>query len=162
LGVPLGEIPRAQLFAPVTSRSGRYAVLHPFASTPEKTWPAARFCELARYLQLWKIEPIFLAAPNDNVAPFAAHEIVAGSLTDAKSLISGAAVFIGNDSGPAHMAAAFGIPTVVLFGPSRPAIWGPWRTESEIVTAPEGLDNVPVSRVVAALERLRSLEEAHA
>jgi ADP-heptose:LPS heptosyltransferase len=60
------------------------------------------------------------------------------------------------------MAAAFGVPAVVLFGNSNPAIWGPWRTESEILVAPDGLDKVTVSRVIAAIERLRTLEEAHA
>jgi heptosyltransferase-3 len=71
-------------------------------------------------------------------------------------------LFVGNDSGPAHMAAAFGLPVVVLFGPSSPAIWGPWKTESEVVFATDGLGRLPVSRVIAALDRLRSLEEAHA
>ena len=50
-----------------------------------------------------------------------------------------AALFVGNDSGPAHMAAAFGLPVVVIFGPSDPAIWGPWRTAREVVTAPGGI-----------------------
>ena len=83
-------------------------------------------------------------------------------LGEAKALLSKACVFIGNDSGPAHMAAAFRIPSVVLFGSSNPAIWGPWCTEAEIVVAPDGLGQVTVSRVIAALERLRALEEAHA
>ena len=60
------------------------------------------------------------------------------------------------------MAAAFAVPSVVLFGPSNHAIWGPWQTESEIVVAPDGLKDVTVSRVIAALERLRMFEEAHA
>jgi ADP-heptose:LPS heptosyltransferase len=60
------------------------------------------------------------------------------------------------------MAAAFGIPSVVLFGNSNPAIWGPWETESEVIAAPEGLPKVSVSRVIAALERLRVFQEAHA
>ena len=60
------------------------------------------------------------------------------------------------------MAAAFGVPSVVLFGSSNPAIWGPWRTESQVIVAHEGLPHVSVSRVIAALERLRVLEEAHA
>jgi hypothetical protein len=51
---------------------------------------------------------------------------------------------------------------VVLFGASNPAIWGPWRTESQVIVAHEGLSHVSVSRVIAALERLRVLEEAHA
>ncbi len=162
LGVPLQDIPRAQLFAEPSPLSGRYAVLHPFASAPEKRWRADRFCEVARYLNLWNIKPIFLAGSHDDIAPFKAHETVRGSLGAAKSLLSKAAVFVGNDSGPAHMAAAFAVPSVVLFGPSNHSIWGPWQTESEVVVAPDGLQNVTVSRVIAALERLRMFEEAHA
>ena len=96
------------------------------------------------------------------MTPFKAHQTVRGSLSAAKALLSKAKVFVGNDSGPAHMAAAFGLPSVVLFGPSNHAIWGPWQTESEIVVAPDGLKQVTVSRVIAALERLRMFEEAHA
>ena len=50
------------------------------------------------------------------------------------SLISGAELFVGNDSGPAHIAAAFGIPTTVIFGASDPAIWGPWRTAGTVIS----------------------------
>jgi heptosyltransferase-3 len=53
------------------------------------------------------------------------------------------------------MAAAFGLPVVVIFGNSNPAIWGPWRTASEVVTAPGGIGHVETSQVLDALERLR-------
>jgi ADP-heptose:LPS heptosyltransferase len=162
IGVPLQEVPRGQLFADPSPMTGKYAVIHPFASAPEKEWRADRFCEVARYLALWNIKPVILAGPKDDVTPFKAHQIVKGSLNEAKALLSKAAVFVGNDSGPAHMAAAFAVPCVVLFGPSNHAIWGPWQTESEIVVAPDGLKDVSVSRVIAALERLRMFEEAHA
>ncbi len=162
LGVPLQNVPRAQLFAGEPTVSGRYAVIHPFASAPDKQWRADRFCEVARYLDLWHLKPVFLAGPKDDVSAFKAHQVVQGSLNDAKTLLSKAVVFVGNDSGPAHMAAAFGVPSVVLFGPSNHAIWGPWQTECEVVVAPDGLKEVSVSRVIAALERLRMFEEAHA
>jgi heptosyltransferase-3 len=162
LGVPAAEVPRAQLAGAASPFEGRYAVLHPFASAPEKQWAAERFCELARYLQLWNVSPVFLAGPNDDVTAFRTHTIFQDSLSEAKAVLSKAAVFIGNDSGPAHVAAAFGVPSVVLFSASNPAIWGPWRTESEIVVAPDGMRNLTVSRVIAAIERLRALEEAHA
>lgn len=162
LGVPLSDVPRALVCAGPSPIAGRYAILHPFASSIEKTWPAQRFCELARYLQLSRLEPVFLSGENDDTSAFAAHRVFRGTLAEAKAALSGAALFVGNDSGPAHLAAAFGIPSVVIFGPSKPAIWGPWKTESEIVIAPEGIEQIPVSRVIAALARLRSLEEAHA
>jgi lipopolysaccharide heptosyltransferase III len=162
LGAPVQDVPAARLFADESPILGKYAVLHPFASAEDKRWPAEKFCELARYLQLWKIPPVFLAGAGDDDTPFRAHQVFRGTLCEAKAVLSKAAVFIGNDSGPAHVAAGFSIPSVVLFGASNPAIWGPWRTESEIVVAPDGLQNVTVSRVIAALERLRTLEEAHA
>ena len=85
-----------------------------------------------------------------------------GTLSQVKSVLSNAALFIGNDSGPAHMAAAFGVPSVVLFSTSDPAVWEPWQTESELIVAPDGFDSVSVSRVITALERLLTLAEAHA
>lgn len=162
LGVPFQPIPRASIYAAPSPIEGRYGVIHPFASAPDKRWPADRFCELARYLQLWNIQPVFIAGPADDVTYFRQHEVVQTSLANAIAVISKATVFVGNDSGPAHVAAGFGVPSVVLFGNSNPAIWGPWETESEIVVAPDGINQVSVSRVIAALERLRILEEAHA
>ena len=53
------------------------------------------------------------------------------------------------------MAAAFGIPVVVIFGSSDPAIWGPWRTSSEIVQSPGGIQAVTTPQVLDALARLR-------
>lgn len=162
LGVPLKPVPRAQLFAHEAPLVERHAVLHPFASAPEKQWAAERFAEVARYLQLWNITPVFLAGPADDISAFGAHAVLKGSLEQAKGVLANAALFIGNDSGPAHMAAAFGVPTLVLFSTSDAAIWGPWQTESEVIVTRDGIDKVSVSRVIAALERLLTLTEAHA
>jgi heptosyltransferase III len=167
LGVPNAPIPRARLtpgeFPKEAVAFGmRYAVIHAFASTPEKCWPVERFAEVGRYLSLWNITPVFLAGLGDDLPVMEDQHVFRGSLMQVKALLSRAILFVGNDSGPAHVAAAFNVPSVVLFGPSKPAIWGPWRTESEIVVAPEGLWSVTVSRVIAAVERLRILEEAHA
>jgi ADP-heptose:LPS heptosyltransferase len=64
-------------------------------------------------------------------------------------------LFVGNDSGPAHMAAAFGLPVVVIFGNSNPGIWGPWRTAAEVLTAPGGIGQVTPDQVLGALARLK-------
>jgi ADP-heptose:LPS heptosyltransferase len=53
------------------------------------------------------------------------------------------------------MAAAFGLPVVVIFGASNADIWGPWRTASEVVTAAGGIGQVEIVQVLSALERLR-------
>ena len=92
LGVALKAVPRAQLFAREMPLTDRHAVLHPFASTPEKQWAADRFAEVARYLQLWNITPVFLAGPNDDTTPFAAHAVLKGSLEQAKGVLANAAL----------------------------------------------------------------------
>lgn len=136
LGVPESEIPRAKLIVK-KEQAGRptpRAVIHPVAATPEKTWPAGRFLALADHLKPAGMEPVFIGALSDDLSPFAAYHTLHGApLAEIKSLLSGASLFVGNDSGPAHMAAAFGVPVVVIFGESNPAIWGPWRTASEVV-----------------------------
>jgi lipopolysaccharide heptosyltransferase III len=71
-----------------------------------------------------------------------------------KRVMRGAALFIGNDSGPAHIAAAFGVPVVALFGPSNPATWAPWRTESEVLTSESAIDAITLDRVIHAAESI--------
>ena len=156
LGVPINEIPRARLFAD-SIPSGPTAILHPIASEPGKTWPANRFLAVARHLKRhFDLEPVFIGAAEDNLAPFASFRTLAGApLSAVKSLLQRAMLFVGNDSGPAHMAAAFGVPVVAIFGSSDPAIWAPWRTASEILTHPDGIASVRIEDVLAALDRLR-------
>jgi heptosyltransferase-3 len=151
LGVPQSEIPRAKLVAEAAPALAPYAVIHPFASSPDKTWRAERFVEVARKLS--GLQPVFLAGPGDDTSPFASFRVWKNEpLGRVKSLMSGASLFIGNDSGPAHIAAAFGVPVVVLFGSSEPTTWAPWRTESQVLT---GLSNVAPDRVLAAVEALK-------
>jgi ADP-heptose:LPS heptosyltransferase len=161
LGAPMGEIPRAKLVVRtpwgVPPGGPPYqAVIHPVAATPEKTWHASGFLAVAHRLKEMGMEPVFIGADDDDLTPFAAFPTVSGApLARIKSLLAGAALFVGNDSGPAHMAAAFGLPVVVIFGESNPAIWGPWRTAAEVITAPGGIGQVPTADVLDALARLR-------
>jgi ADP-heptose:LPS heptosyltransferase len=155
LGAPVCEIPRAKLVA-CDVQSRRVAVIHPVAATPGKTWRADGFLAAAERLKALGMEPVFIGAAADDLSPFHAYFTMLGApLEKVKTLLAGASLFVGNDSGPAHMAAAFGLPVVVIFGDSNPAIWGPWRTVSEVVTAPGGIGAVEVDRVLSALDRLR-------
>jgi ADP-heptose:LPS heptosyltransferase len=153
LGVPVSDIPRALLFAKPAKRTRPYAVIHPTASSPDKTWPAERFLEIAARIQA---DVIFILGPGEDPAPFRKYECLSGApLEDTKSLLSGASLFIGNDSGPAHMAAAFGVAVVVLFGPADPVIWAPWKVPAEQITANGPIESITVEQVAAALDRLR-------
>jgi ADP-heptose:LPS heptosyltransferase len=158
LGVKPHEIPRARLFAsPPAKDRAPYAIIHPVAATPEKTWPASRFLEIAAHLrQHHQLDPVFVAAAGQDLSPFSAYATVSGApLEQLKTLLAGATLFVGNDSGPAHIAAAFGVPPVVLFGPSDPAIWGPWGTRGDVVKADGPIDTISVARVTAAVDRMR-------
>jgi ADP-heptose:LPS heptosyltransferase len=158
LGAPRCEIPRARLFAQAPTARPSYAVIHALASTPEKTWPAERFVELARWLEKCGLEPVFIGAATDNLAAFPSFRRIQGaSLTEVKNLLAGATLFVGNDSGPAHMAAALGIPLVVLFGNSDPVVWAPWRARAELIAAGDRLCEVPLAAVIEAVQKIRTV-----
>lgn len=161
LGVPVAAIPRARLFVSSAPPEvdGPYAVIHPFASAPEKTWPASRFAALARFLREdLDLEPVFIGGPDEGLDAFSPYRRVAGApLESVKRLLAGAALFAGNDSGPAHMAAAFGVPVAVLFGPSNPEIWAPWRTDNAVVAGAAGdIGAISLDSVASACGRLYS------
>ncbi|NWF85561.1 MAG: glycosyltransferase family 9 protein, partial [Bryobacteraceae bacterium] len=156
LGVSRAEIPRARLFAPPSPAQTPYAVIHPFASAAGKFWPADRFAAAARAIERNRgFRPIVIGGPGDDFTAFREFQCLEGSpLGRVKSVLSGASLFLGNDSGPAHMAAAFGIPVIVLYGTSDPVIWAPWRTPNETLKPAGGLDALPVEEVLFAVERL--------
>jgi heptosyltransferase-3 len=132
LGVPPSDIPRASLYA-AGPETGDYAVVHPFASQPDKSWSVHNFLELAKHVSSVGLVPVFIGAADDDLSPFAAFRCLAGASIDRiKNLMAGASLFIGNDSGPAHIAAAFGKPVIVFFGPSDVSTWRPWKTEHTI------------------------------
>ena len=157
LGVPVQTVPRARLFSAKRWREGSYAVIHPYASSPEKAWPARRFLEVAEFVRkALQLEPIFIGGPGDDPAPFQPWPVeISADLRKSKSLMASASLFFGNDSGPAHMAAAFGVPVGVLYGPSNPTIWAPWRTESQVLHSPGGMDGISTTQAVEALAKLK-------
>lgn len=158
LGVPHTHIPRAKLVAQPLANppADSYAVIHPFASAPEKAWAAENFVGVARHLQQSGLTPVILAGPSDDTTAFSEFRVYRNApLGEVKSLMSEAQLFIGNDSGPAHIAAAFGLPVVVLFGPSNPVTWAPWRTEAQVLTSKQGMPGISVPQVIAAAEALK-------
>ena len=157
LGVAVQEVPRARLFSAKRWREQGYAVIHPYASAADKAWPVQRFRDVAEYLRrALHLEPVFIGGPGDDPTPFAPwHVEISNDLKKTKALLASASVFFGNDSGPAHMAAAFGVPVAVLYGPSDPVVWAPWRTESEVLHSPEGMAGISTAEAVEALARLK-------
>jgi ADP-heptose:LPS heptosyltransferase len=102
-------------------------VVHPGASAPARRWPAERWAAVARAAP----GPVIITAgPGEEAL---AHEVArrgeaavfAGDLRDLATLVAGAARVLSADTGIAHLATALGTPSVVLYGPTSPARWGP-------------------------------------
>jgi len=108
-----------------------FIALHPSSGSPRKNWPLSRFRELALLLggENWPFVWIEGEADKDAVASLGriAEAPVARDLPlkTLGALLSLARGFVGNDSGVTHLAAAAGTPTIALFGPTDPAVWGP-------------------------------------
>jgi heptosyltransferase-2 len=112
-------------------REGDFIAIHPSSGSSRKNWPVARFRDLASSLRRGS-EPLLWIegeADGDVVADLAskvAAPVARGlGLTVLASVLSESRGFIGNDSGVTHLAAAVGVPSVALFGPTDPAVWAP-------------------------------------
>ena len=162
LGAEPGEIPASQLRSVATSNDSPYAVLHVAASHEAKRWRTSRFVEIANWLaESYGMGVRVIAGPgqDDLLEEFGDFETLAGlNVSQVSELVANASLFIGNDSGPAHIAAAYQLPTVVIFADSNSRIWGPWKTPHAIVES-ESIDSVGVEQVKDAVDQLLSAPE---
>ena len=134
-------------------------VVHPWTSNPAKCWPAPRYRELIERLARRLSASVVVIGGSDERAHLPAvlsdglpvTDLV-GRLTLAQSaaLLARASVLVSNDSGPVHLAAAVGSPTVVLFGTSDPAAgprrWGPWGAGHAVICRPS-INEITVDEV---------------
>jgi heptosyltransferase III len=110
---------------------GPLVMLHPGSGGRSKNWPAERFVALAGELARQRnVTVVATFGPADAVAraSFVAQPSVllhCLPLLELSGLFSKAALYVGNDSGISHLAALSGAPTLVLFGPTEPALWQP-------------------------------------
>jgi len=155
-GLPRGPIPRAQIFpqadaaesvAGLLEQNGippgaSYAVLQPGARLTTMRWPAAKFAAIARWLRDTRgiASVVNLGGQEEELASEVRNEMRGCALVPAGlglreliALVAGAVLFVGNDSGPSHLAAAAGRPSVVIYGSTNPAQWRPWGTEHRVV-----------------------------
>jgi hypothetical protein len=146
IGAPLGLIPRIKVgHSPPRST----VAIHPFSGGRAKNWPLDRFQELASRLPL----PVgWIAGPEedlDNAFRF-------DNLMDLAHWLRSATLYIGNDSGITHLAAAIGLPTLALFGPTDPRVWLPRGVHVSVV-ARSSMDEINVDEALsAAIELLTS------
>jgi heptosyltransferase-3 len=107
--------------------------LHPGAGATWKRWPGERFAEVAGRLSDSGHEVVLVEGPADAAAVvdvqarlYASFPVVREpSIPRLADELAGGALYIGNDSGVTHLAAAAGVPVIALFGPTDPLCWAP-------------------------------------
>ena len=114
--------------------SGRYSLIHPGSTWPDKAWPEERWGRLMCGLDRERTgELLVVCAPGE--AAMSGRVADAGQsrllppldIPALSSLLQRARLYVGNDGGILHMAVAHAVPTVGLFGPTEPDIWFPYE-----------------------------------
>jgi ADP-heptose:LPS heptosyltransferase len=134
-----------------------YAVIHPAALMSTKRWSPEGFAAVGSRLAANGLKPVLTVGPGEEgvVADTAHHLpdslILLGlSIPRLAELIRGAALYVGNDSGPMHLAAAVGTPTVAAWGSSDSTRWHPWGVAHTVVQNPFDCNPCPGYRCLVA------------
>ncbi|RME34373.1 MAG: glycosyltransferase family 9 protein [Gammaproteobacteria bacterium] len=139
----------------------RVLALGPGANWSGKCWPPEYYARLPGSLEAEFDGVLLLGGPDDRArcrmvaaaSPLPVLDLSGQTgLLQACALLEQAAVFVGNDSGLGHMAAAVGTPVVTLFGPGEPGRYHPWGSHCRHLVAPgRELARLPVEQVAAVV-----------
>ncbi len=124
----------AKLESQIASRKSQIALIHPAAAFDTKQWSTENFARVAEFLSAKDFQIVAVAAKNESevleklqtLSQVTIKTFDDLTLPEITALASRAAIFVGNDSGIAHIAAAVGTPSVVIFGSSNIKVWRPW------------------------------------
>ena len=164
-GVPADPGDLALDRPPVAGPAPGAVVVHPGAAAGSRRWPVDRFAAVAAALRADGHRVVVTAGPSErDLAAAVGAEVVGPDLLGLAALVADAALVVCGDTGVGHLATAYGTPSVLLFGPTPPAEWGP-RGGPHVVlwtggrgdphgTHPDpGLLRIPAADVVAAARR---------
>jgi heptosyltransferase III len=139
-------------------------VCHVGSGSPRKNWPLPHFIRL---LEWWKtrcaIPGVLIAGPAEEemIGPPVKIPVARNLPLDLLSaLLARSYGYIGNDSGVTHLAAALGIPTLALFGPSDPAVWAPRNPRVRVLKAENEMSSLNLDYVIRQAERFFGAFEA--
>jgi ADP-heptose:LPS heptosyltransferase len=177
LGVPADPDALDLGLPAVAPRVTGAAVVHPGAAFPGRRWPADRFAAVARHLAAAGYDVRITGGPAEvplarevaDAAGLGEAAVLAGrtSSLELAAVVAAARVVVSGDTGVAHLATAYRRPSVVLFGPVSPELWGPPPRPHHVVlwhgdgtgdpwgtTLDPALGRISVDEVTAALDRL--------
>jgi heptosyltransferase III len=132
---------------PFNMKSEPFAVIHMYPKYPYKEWSREGWIKLVLWLNAKGINIVFTGSDEVNETngisqflnslPIAAINMIGKfSLSEIGFLLSCATVYVGPDTVITHMAAAQGIPTIALYGPTNPVKWGPWPKGHNVAQNP--------------------------
>ena len=139
--------------------------VHPGSGGVHKCWPLKNFCRLGALLADRGYQVVFVIGPaeqerwpEETIAQVRAqvpilHDL---SLEELAGVLGCCAAYVGNDSGVSHLAAALGVATVAVFGPSQPRHWRPLGHKVRLCQGAEPEPWPTVEEVLAKVEDLRS------
>jgi lipopolysaccharide heptosyltransferase I len=164
VGIPIGPRcpdarfllgkPSAEADAFLASQTRPFAVYHPGAGRPEKTWGEAKFAALADLLAKDRgLSAVVSWGPGDEERARRLSEMLPQSrvlpslsLPGLARVISASALFVAGDTGPLHLADALGARTLALFGPTDPVRNGPYRSPESAIRYDAGTGADEVAR----------------
>ena len=142
-------------------------VLHPGSGSDQKNWPEACWAKLLEWLIHETSLNLLLVggeAEGERLQRLAAalppiRTRVAQSLplADLAGLLAGCNFFVGHDSGISHLAAAVGLPGLILWGDTTEAIWRPPSAKVSVIRHPAGLERLPVASVTQPIATMFGL-----
>jgi lipopolysaccharide heptosyltransferase II len=183
-GVPVQDKPKSRLSVSDNNRVRHskipFALIHPAAAFESKQWSARNFAQIADVFMQNGMQVVAVGTKKeretfDELKKYAQVPIQCYdnlSLPQITNLASRAKIFVGNDSGIAHIAAAVNTPSVVIFGSSNMNHWSPWTDAANEVVfeempcnpcagyvckefeKPECIRRVSVDMVTQAIERV--------
>ena len=139
--------------------AGTAVLVHPGSGSLKKCWPPDRFVSLIERLRgdgrpvrvvLGEVERELFSAADVRQLEAAADVVHPATYVDLLDEVTAAAAFVGNDTGPSHLAGIVGVPTVALFGPSNPDQWRPLGPRVRLVRA-ASMEQIAVGEVYDAV-----------
>jgi heptosyltransferase II len=154
--------PRIKLAQPLSEKKKMIA-LHPGGYYPSQRWPKEFFVQLARkIMDEMKEEIVFLGGPDDavlmddivNDMGDRKYKILVSGVKDMAHILEDCKVLVCNNSGPMHLAAALGVPTVSTMGPSDPVLWWPRGSNNVVIRKTGSVERITVDEMYDAVKKV--------
>jgi ADP-heptose:LPS heptosyltransferase len=135
--IPIIHVPDHALQASnsLVPANEKFCVIHAGSGSAQKNWPFERFAHVADILRKQGKKIVWIRGPAESALEFPCNDRIVENpmLSILAAILHRSEMFLGNDSGVAHLSASVGCPSIVLFGPSDPQVWSPRGDRVRIV-----------------------------